>query len=170
VLRVLGRGCGVNGSGCGEGAELGVCGGDHVGPGPGWVDFEEASPGGSHDSAGLLDAERTPGQHQDHSMRSLVTKSSRRRQAASGERPRQAARETMDRAYEEKQSAYEKQQGAWDYLQQVRDRNGSRIDYHRMTAVAHGGSRREVKHAAVKLGHPRPLVLKFPDKLTTFAG
>jgi hypothetical protein len=40
----------------------------------------------------------------------------------------------------------------------------------RMTAVAHGGSRREVKEAAVKLGHSHPLVLKFPDELTTFAG
>jgi hypothetical protein len=40
----------------------------------------------------------------------------------------------------------------------------------RMTAVASGDSRREVKEQAAKLGHPKPLVLKFPEELTVFAG
>jgi hypothetical protein len=40
----------------------------------------------------------------------------------------------------------------------------------RMTVLAHGSSRREVKEQAVRLGNPRPLVLKFPEELTAFVG
>jgi hypothetical protein len=40
----------------------------------------------------------------------------------------------------------------------------------RITPIAHGKSRREVKEAAERLGHQDALVLKFPDELMTFAG
>jgi Family of unknown function (DUF5678) len=40
----------------------------------------------------------------------------------------------------------------------------------RMTAITSGDSRREVKEKAFELGHAKPLVLKFPDKLTAFVG
>jgi hypothetical protein len=40
----------------------------------------------------------------------------------------------------------------------------------RMTVIAHGSSRREVKEQAAKLGNPHPLVLRFPEELTAFAG
>jgi len=29
-----------------------VRGGDHIGPGPGWVDLEQAAAGGAHDASG----------------------------------------------------------------------------------------------------------------------
>ena len=52
MLRVLGRkGCGWWSWG-GQGAKSGVGGGDHVGPGPGWVDLEDAVAGGAHDPPG----------------------------------------------------------------------------------------------------------------------
>ena len=52
VLRVLGRKGGGWWSGGGQGAESGVGGGDHVGPGPGWVDLEQVASGGAYDPPG----------------------------------------------------------------------------------------------------------------------
>ncbi len=52
VLRVLCRWGGGWWSGGGQGHQPGVRGGDHIGPGPGWVDLEQAAAGGAHDPPG----------------------------------------------------------------------------------------------------------------------
>jgi hypothetical protein len=50
--QVLSGGDGVVGSGHGERAESGVCGGDRLGPGPGLIDVQDVTSGSTDESSG----------------------------------------------------------------------------------------------------------------------